>query len=119
MPDWLYSKLERGPKVTTINTIGRDGRLLQKQKVENETPGLVPLLATLCPLDPSVEAVYLCHPSTVHIGKQTSKEGGFCGYRNIQMMMSYIRGACARVIFQAFDADSFPFRPFLTAIPNI
>lgn len=35
---------------------------------------------------------YLCHPGVRHVVKM-HKEGGFCGYRNIQMMISYIQAA--------------------------
>ncbi|KAL6708231.1 hypothetical protein ACN47E_003415 [Coniothyrium glycines] len=95
MPQWLYGQLEKGPKITSINRIGRDGRLIKQEQVQNETPGLIPVLAQLSALDHSVKEAYYCHPSTLHIGK-TPNEGGFCGYRNIQMLLSYIQGAKAQ-----------------------
>ena len=95
MPRWLYDQLDAGPKISVINRIGRDGRLLKQEQVQNETPGIISILAQLSALDRTVKKAYYCHPSTIHIGK-TPKEGGFCGYRNIQMLLSYIQGAKAQ-----------------------
>ncbi|KAF2715293.1 DUF1671-domain-containing protein [Pleomassaria siparia CBS 279.74] len=95
MPKWLYDQLDDGPKITVVNRIGRDGRLIKQETVENETPGIIPILAQLSALDRTVKEAYYCHPSTLHIGKM-KKEGGFCGYRNIQMLVSYIQGARAQ-----------------------
>lgn len=95
MPKWLHDQLAAGPKTTVVNRLGRDGRLIKQEKVQNETPGIIPILAQLSALDRSVKEAYYCHPSTLHIGK-TPKEGGFCGYRNIQMLVSYIQGARAQ-----------------------
>ncbi|KAK2749166.1 hypothetical protein FQN57_006781 [Myotisia sp. PD_48] len=90
MPSWLQKMLEAGPKVTYENRIQSNGRLRRVEVVENETPGLIPVLASLCEQDDSVEQVFLCNPDVRHIFKM-DKEGGFCGYRNIQMLISYIR----------------------------
>jgi hypothetical protein len=95
MPRWLHDQLEAGPKITAVNRIGRDGRLIKHDQVQNETPGIIPILAQLSALDRSVKQAYYCHPSTLHVGK-TPHEGGFCGYRNIQMLLSYIQGAKAQ-----------------------
>ncbi|KAL1793589.1 hypothetical protein ACET3X_008571 [Alternaria dauci] len=95
MPRWLHDQLEAGPKITAVNRIGRDGRLIKHDQVQNETPGIIPILAQLSALDRSVKQAYYCHPSTLHVGK-TPSEGGFCGYRNIQMLLSYIQGAKAQ-----------------------
>jgi len=53
---------------------------------------VIEVLGRLCDRDESVEAVYLCHPAVQLITK-TPKEGNLCGYRNIQMMISYIASA--------------------------
>lgn len=95
MPGWLHKQLIDGPRVSVVNRIGRDGQLILQETVENETPGVIPILSQLSALDKGIEKAYYCHPSTVHIFK-TPKEGGFCGYRNIQMLLSYITGAKAR-----------------------
>ncbi len=95
MPKWLHDQLEAEPKITIANRINRDGYLIKQEQVQNETPGLLPILAQLSALDRSVKEAYYCHPSTLHIGK-TPKEGSFCGYRNIQMLLSYIQGAKAQ-----------------------
>lgn len=95
MPSSLRRMLEEGPKVTVHNEIGPDGSLLRVESVANETPHLVPVLAQLCDQDPSVEHAFFCHPAVRHIVKMP-REGGFCGYRNIQMMISYIQDAQAQ-----------------------
>lgn len=95
MPSWLHDQLAAGAKITVVNRIGRDGRLIKQERVQNETPGIIPILAQLSALDRTVKEAYYCHPSTLHIGK-TPKEGGFCGYRNCQMLISYIQGARAQ-----------------------
>jgi zinc finger-containing ubiquitin peptidase 1 len=53
-----------------------------------KVPGIIPALAQLCEQDSSVKTAYLCHPSVQYITK-TRGEGSFCGYRNIQMLISY------------------------------
>ncbi|KAH7087794.1 peptidase family C78-domain-containing protein [Paraphoma chrysanthemicola] len=95
MPRWLHDQLAAGPKINIVNRIGRDGRLIKQEQVQNETPGIIPILAQLSALDRNVTEAYYCHPSTLHVGK-TPREGGFCGYRNIQMLLSYIQGAKAQ-----------------------
>ncbi|KAJ4303008.1 hypothetical protein N0V90_001899 [Kalmusia sp. IMI 367209] len=95
MPRWLHDQLAAGPKITVVNRIGRDGRLIKQEHVQNETPGIIPILAQLSALDRTVKEAFYCHPSTIHISK-TRKEGGFCGYRNIQMLISYIQGSRAQ-----------------------
>ncbi|KAF2106811.1 peptidase family C78-domain-containing protein [Lophiotrema nucula] len=95
MPRWLHDQLAKGPKISTVNRIGRDGRLIKTEIVQNETPGIIPILAQLSALDHSVQEAYYCHPSTLHIGK-TPNEGAFCGYRNIQMLLSYVQGSHAQ-----------------------
>ncbi|KAL8843093.1 MAG: hypothetical protein Q9170_000223 [Blastenia crenularia] len=90
MPEWLYRQLERGAKVSIANQISQDGHLVRLEVVANETRGIVPVLAQLCEQDPTLSKVYLCHPCVQHVFKM-AKEGGFCGYRNIQMMVSFIQ----------------------------
>jgi hypothetical protein len=103
MPNWLRRMLEEGAKVTTTNRIGPDGALIRVETIANETPDLVPVLARLSQLDRSVERAFYCSPEVRHVCSMP-KEGGFCGYRNIQMMVSYISGA------QAPGAEHFPGR---------
>ncbi|PGG99870.1 hypothetical protein GX51_06081 [Blastomyces parvus] len=94
MPSWLRKMLEEGPKVTVSNQIQPDGTLRRVEFVANEASHLIPVLAQLCELDETVEQVFLCNPATRHVFKMP-KEGGFCGYRNIQMLVSYIQEARA------------------------
>lgn len=95
MPSWLRKQLEIGAKVKYINQIHADGHLSRVETVANEISGTVPVLAQLCEQDRALSKAYLCHPDVQHVVKM-AKEGGFCGYRNIQMMISYIRGASSQ-----------------------
>ncbi|KAI3334873.1 peptidase family C78-domain-containing protein [Ustulina deusta] len=65
--------------------------LLRKRKYTS-AEGIIPALARLLEQNSSTEYAYLCHPAVQHISKLRG-EGGFCGYRNIQMLSSYIVGA--------------------------
>ena len=90
MPSWLNKMLENGPKTTPVNRISADGKLSRHHEVENETADVIPALARLCKQDPSVQRAFLCSPNVRQIFKMP-REGGFCGYRNIQMLVSYIQ----------------------------
>ena len=94
MPAWLVRLLEDGAKVTVSNKIGHDGRLIKVEVISNETPNLVPVLARLSRVDKKVARAFYCNPFIRHVAKLPN-EGGFCGYRNIQMTISYIRDAQA------------------------
>ena len=90
MPGYLRKQLELGAKVSIVNQISQDGRLLRVETIANEIRGIIPVLEQLCEQDTSLLRAYLCHPNVTHVVKM-AKEGGFCGYRNIQMMISYIQ----------------------------
>ncbi|OGM42446.1 hypothetical protein ABOM_008261 [Aspergillus bombycis] len=90
MPSWLRKLLEKGVKITESNTIAPDGTLRKHHSMENETADVVPVLARLCEQDKSVQRAFFCSPK-VHQVSKMPKEGGFCGYRNIQMLISYIK----------------------------
>ncbi|KAM0435050.1 hypothetical protein ACHAPT_003139 [Fusarium lateritium] len=65
--------------------------LLQDQgQVVND--GVLPVLKQLLEQSPETQYAYLCHDQVQHVSK-LRREGGFCGYRNIQMLMSHIIGA--------------------------
>jgi hypothetical protein len=95
MPEWLTKMLEKGAEVTISNKLGNDGKLIKTMVIANETPNLMPVLESLSDMDPRVERAYYCSAATRHVAKMP-KEGGFCGYRNIQMVSSYIRDARAQ-----------------------
>lgn len=50
---------------------------------------IIPVLRQLLDLSPSTQYAYLASPLTQHVSKLRG-EGSFCGYRNIQMLISYI-----------------------------
>ncbi|EEU44231.1 uncharacterized protein NECHADRAFT_84553 [Fusarium vanettenii 77-13-4] len=65
--------------------------LLQDQgQVVND--GVQPVLKQLLEQNPETQYAYLCHPEVQHVSK-LRREGGFCGYRNIQMLISHMIGA--------------------------
>ncbi|RYP66096.1 hypothetical protein DL770_008866 [Monosporascus sp. CRB-9-2] len=74
MPDRLVSLL-------------RNGRYFSSE-------GIIPVIEQLLQQSPTTRYAYLCHPCVQHISK-LRREGGFCGYRNIQMLASYIVGTDA------------------------
>lgn len=94
MPRWLIDLLQDGAKVSISNKIGHDGKLFKVEIISNETPNLVPVLARLSKLDRRVARAFYCNPFVRHVAKLRN-EGGFCGYRNTQMLISYIRDAQA------------------------
>ena len=102
MPSRLRAELEKGGKAITVRKIDPEtGRQINVVQIANETPDLIYTMALLSERDPDIVRAYLCHPGTKHVGKQLHKEGGFCGYRNIQMMISYVQAA--------FPSGSHPF----------
>lgn len=90
MPSWLLKQLEMGAPITLANKIDHDGKLIRFESTANEIRHIIPVLAQLCEQDRTVVKAYFCHSDVRHVVKM-SKEGGFCGYRNIQMMLSYIQ----------------------------
>ncbi|KAI9757868.1 MAG: hypothetical protein M4579_003304 [Chaenotheca gracillima] len=107
MPGWLKRQLQAGGTVTVRNQIRLDGTLEKVTSISNEAFLCLPVLAQLCEQDTTVERAYFCHPGVRHIYKM-KKEGGFCGYRNIQMLVSYIQ-----------EAESFGHEHFGPRTPNI
>jgi hypothetical protein len=96
MPESMLKRLRTGEPTRRLNRIGRDGRIFAERIVDNEVPGLIPVIARLCVASSSnTQIVHLCHPSVQHVHKGTNP-GQFCGYRNIQMLVSFIQGTKAR-----------------------
>ncbi|KAJ5540629.1 hypothetical protein N7494_005705 [Penicillium frequentans] len=90
MPSWLKKMLEKGGSSSKQTQITADGKLTRRTTVDNETDHLIPVIAKLCEQDSSVQRAFLCSPKVRHVCKM-SREGGFCGYRNIQMLVSYLK----------------------------
>ncbi|KIM94993.1 hypothetical protein OIDMADRAFT_134716 [Oidiodendron maius Zn] len=100
MPPWLVKLLESDGEVKITNRMSPTGKL-KKVKSTNHTEDILPVLAQLLDQDHSTRYAYLCHPSVKHVSK-LKREGGFCGYRNIQMLSSYINGVESQG-YQCFD----------------
>jgi hypothetical protein len=90
MPAWLRRLLEQGAKKTQSNIIGPDGKLSKLETTDNEASNVISVLSQLCEQDKSVQRAFFCSPNVRQISKMP-REGGFCGYRNIQMLISYIQ----------------------------
>ncbi|KAM5513987.1 Zinc finger with UFM1-specific peptidase domain protein [Fusarium oxysporum f. sp. phaseoli] len=65
---------------------------LLKDEGQVVNDGVLPVLSQLLEQSPSTQYAYLCHPAVQHVSK-LRREGGFCGYRNIQMLTSNIISA--------------------------
>ena len=107
MPEWLRKQLEIGARTTIRNRISFDGRLVRIEGVANEVHGIVPILVQLLEQDTTLSKAYVCHPAVTHVVK-LAKEGGFCGYRNIQMLVAFIR-----------DTRSMGHERFLGRLPSV
>ena len=94
MPSRLKRLLEKGDVLVPRTRIAPDGKLLTCRMPENEVPDVIPMLGRLCGQDESVQRAFFCAPEVSQMLKVPG-EGGFCGYRNIQMLVSYIRGTQA------------------------
>lgn len=95
MPTWLHRLLQEGAKVHHIEKrLSSSNTRFEYPVYTNESSELVPVLARLSNLDETVDCAYFCYPDVHHVAK-LPREGGFCGYRNIQMLASYIRNARA------------------------
>ncbi|KAI3114773.1 hypothetical protein CBS147333_1928 [Penicillium roqueforti] len=101
MPSWLRKMLEKGGSTSKQTQITSDGKLTRRETVENETDNLIPVLARLCEQDKSVQRALFCSPKVRHICKMR-REGGFCGYRNIQMLVSWLQKS------RSFGYEHFP-----------
>ena len=89
MPAGVRSRLLNDALPKDRNRIGRDGRICRERAVDNETSGLVEAMSDISASDPDAVATYFCHPSVKHVEK-IKCDGNFCGYWNIQMLLTYI-----------------------------
>lgn len=107
MPEWLCKLLlEKDGYTKTIDRVDNAGTTNRVEFSPNQTKGIVPVIAQLLEQDRQVLYAYICHPSVMHMSKLFREGrfasfqahaswtdlslGGFCGYRNIQSMISYI-----------------------------
>ncbi|KAL3458034.1 DUF1671-domain-containing protein [Aspergillus heterothallicus] len=90
MPSWLHKMLEKGNTSSKMTKITPDGKLSRHLIIENQTRNVVPALAHLCGQDRSVQRAFFCSAHVHQISKMP-REGSFCGYRNIQMLVSYLQ----------------------------
>lgn len=89
MPEHIR-KLIAKENETKISTIGTNGQLNKGvQQHVNRTKDMVLLLGCLLEADTHVKEAWLCSDAVQWIYKLKG-EGSFCGYRNMQMMLSYV-----------------------------
>lgn len=120
MPEWLVKLLQDNDgKLENFNQLDKQGVPRRSKLSPNMADGIIPVIAHLLEQDTAVAYAYMCDPTVKHISKlmkegeihvaanqyclfylcvilstDTSTQiGGFCGYRNIQMLTSYITGA--------------------------
>lgn len=78
MPKWLHRLLEDEEKLHLVDA----------------PYAISEILGIILAQDSDVEVAYLCHPNVRYVGKVKGRcrnEGNnFCGYRNIQMLLSYV-----------------------------
>jgi hypothetical protein len=96
MPESMLKRVRDGDRSRRLNRIGKDGRIIAEHTLENEVSGLIPVIARLCTASSGyLSSIYVCDSIVHHVHKGTTP-GHFCGYRNIQMLVSYIRGMKAK-----------------------
>ncbi|OQO01098.1 hypothetical protein B0A48_13341 [Cryoendolithus antarcticus] len=95
MPANVRRDLENNARPRSENRIGIDGKLVRKMYVPNETPRLVPILADLSDLDHNIATAYYCDEHVKHVHK-LSTDGNFCGFWNIQMLLTHIYAVSSR-----------------------
>ena len=103
MPKWLQATLHKNTGVRFEEVYISD-RAFRYSALENETPLLIPKIQLLSRADHKVLHSVFCSPVVNHVSK-LFKEGGFCGYRNIQMMISYLRGCHIPEIGKTFKGS--------------
>nr|POE65303.1 zinc finger with ufm1-specific peptidase domain protein [Quercus suber] len=90
MPDHVRRHLLDDARPQVLTRIRNDGRLERFTIIPNQTPSLIPVLADLCARVSTTAVTYFCDPSVRHIMK-IQCEGNFCGYWNIQVLLTYLR----------------------------
>ncbi|POS85244.1 hypothetical protein EPUL_001798 [Erysiphe pulchra] len=89
MPGWLIKLLKEEDGVTKTIKRTQNGKSKEIEICPNMMMGIIPLLVRLLTEDKSTLYAYTCHPCVRHVSR-LKREDGFCGYRNIQIMTSYI-----------------------------
>lgn len=104
MPGWLIKLLKEEDGITKTIKRTQNGISKEIEICPNMMMGIIPLLVRLLTEDKSTLFAYTCHPCVRHVSR-LKREGesiylysyllpidldGFCGYRNIQMLTSYI-----------------------------
>ncbi len=108
MPKWLSEELQANGTPQVHEADGAKNFIYPW----NYSKGIIPVINQLLELDQETAYAYTCDPCVVHISK-LKDEGGFCGYRNIQMQWSYI------VNSRSFRHDLFGGKiPTISAIQN-
>jgi len=91
MPTPIYERLCQGAPLCLRKLIDRAGTIHVGNSPYNEVHGTILALSVLSSYSAGNAMTFFCHPSVQHIHKEPD-EGGWCGYRNISMMFSYLQG---------------------------
>jgi len=113
MPASIRKLLESDGEYKNVTKMESDGKRRTVTVPTNHVAGVVEVVGQLLEQDRNVGVVYLCHPGVQHVSKLKREGmckplvapinrtelkgtnghiGGFCGYRNIQMLCSWIVG---------------------------
>ncbi|KAF1813293.1 hypothetical protein P152DRAFT_395122 [Eremomyces bilateralis CBS 781.70] len=94
MPATMLQEMKQPISICRKNILRSDGKgMLTLTWYKNETPDLIPELARLSETDRNIRKAWYCDDAVHHVGKTTTRDTGFCGYKNIQVMLSYIQNA--------------------------
>ncbi|ORY72031.1 peptidase family C78-domain-containing protein [Pseudomassariella vexata] len=87
-----YAHEDKMPQ-SLVDLLRRDGQVTSSDRDLHQVfTGVIPVLEQILDQNSRTAWAYLCHPCVWHVSKLKG-EGGFCGYRNIQMMSSFIIGS--------------------------
>lgn len=124
MPEWQKKRIINQKGIAKTVQYGSEPAITILI-LSNETPKLITTLSVLSKVDDNVKrsvsatpfakgfltcilSFSYCHPATNHVGNR-NRERGFCGYRSIAMMLSYLHGC-----------STAPKRPeYVSQLPNI
>ncbi|KAH9827337.1 Peptidase family C78 [Teratosphaeria destructans] len=96
MPDQVRRHLINDAKAHRVNRIGSNGRMATQTVVDNNTEGVVRIIAELCAKHETTVVTYLCSAIVKHVNKLKC-DGNFCGYWNIQMLLTYFPSTPAKL----------------------
>jgi hypothetical protein len=84
----VTQKRELGPHAFEQRMPAQISAIINADACQNKLTGVVTILSGLLKQDHNVERAYLCHHETAQVYMVPGEGNHFCGYRNIQMLLS-------------------------------